>query len=181
MLDELIRKLKTNKTYWLKYQEFFSEVKIPAKTLLFHEGESIENFYFITKGCLRLWFNNDGNDITFQFFFEKQVVSSFLVIEPGKFNLESIEQSSVVILKKSVLDILLNLFPEMKNTFIQIIYQRLENYTNLFLSRIKDNPQERYKELLLNYPEILKRIPQHYIASYLGITAVSLSRIRNRK
>jgi hypothetical protein len=54
-------------------------------------------------------------------------------------------------------------------------------YQKLFLSRIKDNPQKRYEDLLEHYPQILQRVPQHYIASYLGITPVSLSRIRNRK
>jgi hypothetical protein len=61
------------------------------------------------------------------------------------------------------------------------MYQRFRNYSNLFLSRIKDTPRERYEDLILNHPEIIKRVPQHYIASYLGITPTSLSRIRNRK
>jgi len=60
-------------------------------------------------------------------------------------------------------------------------FQRLVFYQKLFLSRIKDNPQKRYEDLLKQRPEIVQRIPQHYIASYLGITPVSLSRIRNRR
>jgi CRP-like cAMP-binding protein len=56
----------------------------------------------------------------------------------------------------------------------------MEDCGRLFLSRIKDSPRERYEELLREHPEIVRRIPQHYIASYLGITPVSLSRIRNR-
>lgn len=62
-----------------------------------------------------------------------------------------------------------------------MILQRMGNYAKLFLSRIKDNPRKRYDELLKNNPEIIQRIPQHYIASYLGITPISLSRIRNKK
>ena len=60
------------------------------------------------------------------------------------------------------------------------IYQRLEHYISLFLSRIRDTPQQRYWDLVADHPEIVRRVPQHYIASYLGITAVSLSRIRNK-
>ena len=62
----------------------------------------------------------------------------------------------------------------------EILFQRLEHYARLFLSRIRDTPEQRYKNLLRDHPEIIQRIPQHYIASYLGITPVSLSRIRNR-
>ena len=71
-------------------------------------------------------------------------------------------------------------YPNLRDSFQQIVLARMENYGRLFLSRIKDSPRERYEELLREHPEIVRRIPQHYIASYLGITPVSLSRIRNR-
>lgn len=61
------------------------------------------------------------------------------------------------------------------------IIERFSFYQHLFLSRIKNTPQQRYEELLKEYPNIIQRVPQHYIASYLGITPVSLSRIRNRR
>lgn len=60
------------------------------------------------------------------------------------------------------------------------VFDVASKYVNLFLSRIKDTPQQRYEKLLMEQPEIVAQIPQHYIASYLGITAVSLSRIRAR-
>jgi CRP-like cAMP-binding protein len=71
-------------------------------------------------------------------------------------------------------------YPEIKEGFTKILFMRMGNYARLFLSRIKDTPAKRYEDLIKEHPEILKRIPQHYIASYLGITPVSLSRIRNR-
>ena len=61
------------------------------------------------------------------------------------------------------------------------IIERFSFYQHLFLSRIKNTPQQRYEELLKEYPNIIQRVPQHYIASCLGITPVSLSRIRNRR
>jgi len=69
---------------------------------------------------------------------------------------------------------------EYKEALNEIIFSRLTFYSRLFMSYIKNTPEERYKELLKTHPHIVKRIPQHYIASYLGITSVSLSRIRNR-
>ncbi len=62
----------------------------------------------------------------------------------------------------------------------ELLLRRFMHYAKLFFSRIKDKPAERYEDLIKNHPNILRRVPQHYIASYLGITPVSLSRIRNR-
>lgn len=184
MLDRLVNRIKKNKTLRDNFKDIFQEKDIPAKTILLNEGETARYIYFIKKGCLRLWFNKDGRDITFQFFFEGQAVASidsFLSKQPSMFTLESIEPSSIISLSKENLERLQQLYPEMKEGFQEIMFQRLRNYSNLFLSRIKDTPQERYEDLIKNHPEIIKRVPQHYIASYLGITPISLSRIRNRK
>lgn len=69
----------------------------------------------------------------------------------------------------------------MRLLYEEKIIDRFSFYQHLFLSRIRDTPQQRYEELLREYPNIIQRVPQHYIASYLGITSVSLSRIRNRR
>lgn len=61
------------------------------------------------------------------------------------------------------------------------LFKRLFQTQKLLLSHLKDTPEQRYKELLKTQPEIIQRVPQHYIASYLGVTSVSLSRIRNRR
>lgn len=184
MIDQFIERLKHDKANWTKFKNFFQEKEITAKTTLLKEGEIAQNLYFIKTGCLRLWFNNDGKDITFQFFFEHQAVSSiesFMNKQPSMFTLESIEPTSFISIKKEDFDTLNNHYPRMKEEFYNIILQRMENYARLFLSRIKDNPQKRYQDLVKDHPEIIKRIPQHYIASYLGITPISLSRIRNKK
>jgi CRP-like cAMP-binding protein len=184
MLDKLVGELKKNKANWNKFQSLFRAKDIPAKTILLSEGEVAQYLYIIKTGCLRIWFNKDGKDITIQFFFEGQAVASidsFISNEPSLYTLESIEPSRIYSISKENFEQLLRLYPEMKEGFQEIIFQRFRNYAKLFLSRIKDTPQERYKDLMINHPEIIKRIPQHYIASYLGITPISLSRIRNRK
>ena len=184
MIDRLIEQIKKNKENWTKFQHFFVEREIPSKYILLDEGEIATNIFFVKKGCLRMWFNKDGKDITLQFFFECQSVASvdsFESRQPSLFTIESIEPTSLISISKENFDLLLNTCPELKNMFQGIIFQRFRNYARLFLSRIKDSPQERYKDLIENNPEIIKRVQQHYIASYLGITPISLSRIRNRK
>lgn len=184
MIDKLINTISADKENRTKFRESFAEKEIASKTILLHEGEISNNIYLIKKGCLREWFNKDGKDITFQFFFEGQPVASidsFMNQKPSLFTIESIEPTTVLSIGKADFEKLQVTYPEFKNGFQDFIFQRFRNYGQLFLSRIKDTPQERYEDLMKNHPEIIKRVPQHYIASFLGITPISLSRIRNRK
>jgi len=183
MLDTLINKLKEDKEKWETVKDCFQELEIAPHTVLLREGEMARNLYFIKRGCLRLWFNNDGKDVTLQFFLEGAAVcsiESFMNHEPSLFTLESIEAASLLVLSKENFIKMHEIYPAIKEGFTSILFQRMGNYARLFLSRIKDTPAKRYEELMREHPEILQRIPQHYIASYLGITSVSLSRIRNR-
>lgn len=165
-------------------QENLIEKELPTKTLLLKEVNVATQLHVVQKGCLRLWFNKDGKGITVQFFFEGEVVSSIDSLinnEPSLFNIESIEPSQVVSINKEDMVRLFSSRPEWEAESQRFLYQRFKQYAQLFLSHIRDSPQERYENLVRNHPEIIKRVPLHYIASYLGITPVSLSRIRNRK
>jgi len=169
---------------WNKFSHLLKQLEIPAKTTLLTEGQVSNTAYFIIKGCLRLWFNNNGKDITFQFFFEGDSVSSiesFETRQPSLFSLESIEPCSLYSITKKDFQFIIENSPEIRSNLEAQTFNRLLFYQKLFLSRIKDGPEKRYQELLEQHPELLLRVPQHYIASYLGITSVSLSRIRNRR
>ena len=151
-----------------KYFESLSgtdKLSIPSKTILLEEGKVADRLFFIHKGALRLFFYNEGKDITFQFFFEGDFVASFDSLykrKPSLFSLESIEQTEVFAIKR------------------EDFYSLMEQ-TPLLKREYEEKLIERYEELLREYPGIIQRVPQHYIASYLGITPVSLSRIRNRR
>lgn len=159
-------------------------ISIPAKTTLLEEGKVADRLYFIRKGCLRLFFYNEGKDITFQFFFEGDFVASFDSMHkraPSLFGLESIEPSELAVIGREEFYSLINSNLQARQLYEEKLIDRFRAYQQLFLSRIKNTPQQRYEELLKEYPAIIQRVPQHYIASYLGITPVSLSRIRNRR
>ena len=169
---------------WDKFAHLFRRQEVPAKTILLREGVVSKKAFYIEKGCLRAWVNNNGKDITFQFFFEGEAVSSiesFVTKQPSLFNIESIEPCVVHSISKNDFSKIIDTAPTIRQQIDEQILQRLIFYQKLFLSRIKNNPEERYLELLQNNPKILQRVPQHYIASFLGITSVSLSRIRNRR
>ena len=158
--------------------------KLHAKQLLLEEGHTASNAYFIVKGLLRMFFYDKGRDISFQFFMENSIVSSFDSFygnTPSMFYIESIEETEAIIINRNDFFRLLDSDIIVRKQFVEFLAARFHVYQQLFLSRIKYTPAERYDELLRNYPELLQRVPQHYIASYLGITPVSLSRIRNRR
>jgi Cyclic nucleotide-binding domain. len=98
-----------------------------------------------------------------QFFFEGQPVASidsFLNNQPSLFTLESIEPSTVIAIGKADFEKLTTLYPEFKEGFRDYLLQRFRNYAQLFLSRIKDSPKERYDDLVKNHPDIIRRVPQ---------------------
>jgi CRP-like cAMP-binding protein len=168
---------------WEKYAHLYEIIRVPAKTVLLQEGQVSRQAYFIREGCLRLWFNHEGRDISFQFFFEGDAVSSvesFRHGEPSLFTLETLEPCELLVISKANFDRLMDELPGSKELLLEALHQRIYHYHKLFLSRIRDSPEVRYANLLRENPHIIRRVPQHYIASYLGITPVSLSRIRNR-
>jgi CRP-like cAMP-binding protein len=183
MFDQLLEKIPRLKKHWNKYQRLFTEIHIPAKATLLKEGEVPRKIFFVKKGCLRASFNNRGKDVTFQFFFENDAVASiesFRTNQLSPISIKSIEPSTIIVLHKSGFETLLRDFPELKDLMLEMAFRRFSQYSRLFLSYIKNNPRQRYLELLKEKPEIVQRVPQRYIASYLGITPVSLSRIRKR-
>lgn len=175
---------RTESKEWEQFSHLFKQEEVPAKTVLLNEGAVSKKAFYIEKGCVRACFNNDGKDITFQFFLEGQGVSSiesFRTNQPSLFTLETIESCILRSISKKDFQFILDNSSIIRKQIEEQTFQRLIFYQKLFLSRIKDNPEKRYHDLLENSPEILERIPQHYIASFLGITSVSLSRIRNRR
>jgi CRP-like cAMP-binding protein len=169
---------------WDRFSHLFKRLEVPAKTILLQEGQISRTMFFIEKGCLRTWVNNEGREITTQFFFEGDKVSSiesFRTNQPSLYSIESIEPCILQTISQQDFNKTLENLPEFKEEMQEHLFKRLLQSQRTFYSYLKNNPQQRYKELIEEHPHIIQRIPQHYIASYLGITSVSLSRIRNRR
>ncbi len=173
------------KKFWDKYSSLLNRLEVPSKTVLLKEGDVSKKAFWIEKGCIRAWFNNKGKDVTCQFFFENEGVSSiesFRKNIPSSYSIETIEPSVLYWIHKKDLDMIMKEMaeiPELRDHMLNTSFERQLNYMHHFMSFIKDTPRERYFNLLKEKPHIIKRVAQHYIASYLGITSVSLSRIRN--
>jgi len=169
---------------WDKFSHLFKREEVPAKTTLLEEGKVSKTMFFIEKGCLRTWVNSNGKEITNQFFFEGDKISSiesFLSGQPSLYSIESLEPCVLQTISKKDFHNILEQSAEIEKEMQEHLFKRLLQGQKTFFSFIKNTPQQRYQELLREHPEIIQRVPQHYIASYLGITSVSLSRIRNRR
>lgn len=186
MFEHLKDKFPKLTEHWEKYAGLYQREEIPARTILLQEGDLSKRSFFIEKGCLRAWFNNQGKDTTFQFFFENEVISSaesFRKNTPSMCTIESVEPCVLHILAKKDYEVImadLKTQPDLLNNMLDIAFDRQLHYMGEFLSFIRDTPRERYLNLLKEKPQIVKRVSQHYIASYLGITSVHLSRIKNK-
>jgi len=186
MFDQFRNKFPLTDEKWMEYTNHFNRMEVPAKTTLLEEGEISKKLFIIEKGCIRVWFNNNGKDLTTQFFFENQSVASiesFMKKFPSQAAVETIEPSVLWWISKNDLDAILEEIkeiPELRDRLINMLFQRTFDYMKYFVSFIKDSPTQRYLNLIEERPQIIQRVPQHYIASYLGVTTVHLSRIKSK-
>ena len=166
----------------------YLKVHIPVQTFkkgdyLLKQGQLSQAFYYIISGCVRLFYEVGEEERTAFFYTETQFVSSyesFVRDVPSKHNLQCIEETSLAIISKENAYTILDTFPKFE--FISRVLQEEELiiYQNIIASFITLTPEQRYLNLMENYPELFRRIPQHYLATYIGVKAESLSRIRKR-
>jgi CRP-like cAMP-binding protein len=153
------------------------------KELILQQGQVCSFVYFINKGCMRYYYIVDGNENTAQFFFENSWYTdfdSFLSGKPSKLNIQALEKAELVMLSSKDMQQLYTEIPKFEklgrqmaeNAFLGV-RQRNEMLENF-------SAEERYLKLLKERPKVIERIPQHYIASHLGIKPESLSRIRKK-
>lgn len=169
-----------------KYQHFFVPQSFAAKTILLKEGQIAEKVYWIKKGCIRVWINHQGTDVTFQFFLEESLVASMESFWKGnasQITIETVEACDLLVADKKDIKIVMEDTLEkrdFRDLFINAIFDRTFDYMQHSLSFIKLTPEQRYLKLLDERPELVQRIAQHYLASYLGISKVHLSRIKSK-
>jgi len=184
MLEKFRSRLPVSDEKWLSYIRCFKQINVPARTTLLTEGEVSTKAYIIEKGAIRAYFNHNGEEITPRFFFENQSISSiesFKKSIPSRFSLETIEASTLWWIDKKDIDWILEEIMEIgpiRTIVTDALLERMFDYMDHFVSFIRDTPEQRYLQLLEHSPHIVIRVPQHYIASYLGISSVHLSRIK---
>jgi CRP-like cAMP-binding protein len=147
-------------------------------------GHTCRTIYFVKKGALRIYYFKDGIDITESFEFENAIVAraeSLFSGRPSKKAIQAIEEAVLIAINSPALFSMYDAYPELERLFRKIFEEAYVKTVNRLESLQFHTAEERYVNLLKDYPDVLKRVPLKFIASYLGITQVSLSRIRAKK
>jgi CRP-like cAMP-binding protein len=178
------RKVPLTQEEWELIQNYLTLKKLRKRQYLLQEGDICKAVAFVEKGALRLYnVSENGTEHIVLFAVEGQFMtdlSSFFSREPSIYNIDAIEDSELVVITQTASDELRKVsqkyqefaFLETSEAYIQLA-KRMTSIISLSL-------EERYQELATNYPNIVQRVPQHMIASYMGLTPETLSRVRKR-
>lgn len=167
---------------WSKIEPDLQLVYYGDKDMILTEGEVCNFLYFLEEGLLRYVVNQDGEELTKYFTIAPYCFTSqksFTRRIPALEGIQAIEKSKVWKISYEASDKLLQLSGW--NTFIRKLILEVQGYTDDIVKELQSRTaEERYSQLLINSSELLKRVPQKYLASYLGIAPQSLSRIRKK-
>lgn len=144
-------------------------------------GHTCRTVYFIKKGVARIYYFKEDIEITECFAFENSIIArveSLFTEKPSRKAIQMIEDSALIAIDSTKLFALYDSFPSIERLFRKIFEAAYVNTVNRVESIQFYSAEERYNFLLKESPNVLQRVPLKYIASYLGITQVSLSRIR---
>lgn len=181
-LQQIIDQIcKIPATSALKLQNVIKLVALPKGHLLFKAGKTETDIYYIKKGIARAYLYQNNNEITFWFGREGDAVismRSYVENKPGYENIELLEDCELYHIKAHDLQQLFDHDIHVANWGRKFAEHELVRTEERLISRQFGTAAVRYKELLENNPGLLQRVQLGYIASYLGITQVSLSRIR---
>jgi CRP-like cAMP-binding protein len=150
--------------------------------ILLSEGEYARNYFFIIKGCVRTYYIIDGEEKTTEFYTENQSVIPVSIVskQPSEYYIACLEDSTIAIGSEEKDLKLIEKIPKLKNLIMKSDTQvRIQNQV-MFDNFKNKNPEMRYQFLLDTRPDLFNRVPLKQLATYLGITPVSLSRLRKR-
>lgn len=178
ILDSIYILPETSKQTLKKY---IGEISLPKGYILLRAKRIEKNIYFIKRGIVRAYASRSDNETTFWFGKEGDIVismKSYVANQEGYEDIELLEDCELFELKIQELRNLFNYDIHIANWGRKYTEQELVKTEERFISRQFRSATERYKDLLIEKPDLIKRVQLGYIASYLGITQVSLSRIR---
>lgn len=152
--------------------------------LLFRQGDAPTKCYFILQGCVRQYSVDEaGREVTSNFYTEGQAVVLFNHHKRDKssdYTFCCLEDSVMVIGDLNTEQDMYRKYPQLELMTRRMIEESFSNVQEEFAAFIASSPEERFKTLLQKRPSLINRVPQHQLASYLGITPESLSRIKKR-
>ena len=172
--------LSEDEKHAIKALDIFRAVKKGA--VLLKEGQQSKDGYFVLKGCIRTYYIIDGEEKTTAFYTEMEGLTPHCVINktPSEYYIACVEDSIITVANSEMEAEIFNKFPKFE-TLCRILSEELLVKAQINFDAFKtSSPEQRYLNLLQKRPDLIQRVPQHQLASYLGITPQSLSRMRAR-
>lgn len=163
--------------------EHIPVAEFPKGTTLIHEGEVPQACYYVLQGCVRQYHFVEGEEKTTAFYTERNGTissSDFVRQTPSGFFLTCVEDCLLICGGRDIDQENYEKFPVLKEITRQMVEEELNDTKEQFVQFVNSTPEERYRNLLKTNPDLPQRVPQHQIASLLGMTPESLSRIRKR-
>jgi CRP-like cAMP-binding protein len=160
----------------------FKRKVVKKNDYVLRQGDTCKDFVFVDKGCLRLYYLKDGVEISVWFAFQPSSaieVYSFISEKPSNYFLQAMEDSEVLYLPKTELKKMYQSHPKMQEMMRNFWEAVLLDLIGRFTALETDPAKKRYIDLLNNTP-YLEILPQKYLASFIGVTPTSLSRIRKK-
>lgn len=188
-MKELIKKIKSNQDLSLEAEEYFISISkekiIPKGSILIRQGQTVNKIYFVTSGCLRSYcIDKNGKEHTLLFAIKNWWISDYIAIHNNEYatlTVECLTESTVVEFNTKELDGMLTLYPEYEPFQRYILERHVVSLQKRILNQLQLSASERYDLFLEQYPDTEQYTRNYHIASYLGITQESLSRIRVEK
>ena len=158
---------------------------VPKKTILLHEGEMCDFEAFVIKGCIRKYYiDANGFEVILQFAIENAWLSdiSFSIYEkkPSRVFIETLEECEFFMFTPDTKEALFAKAPKFERAFRILMQRNLAVTQERLFNTISKTATEKYLEFIELYPTLSQRVAQHYIASYVGISAEFLSKIRTK-
>lgn len=158
--------------------------KLRKRQYLLQEGDVCRYEHFVNSGCLRTYhIDEKGVEHVVQFAPEDWWIGdmySFITQTPARLTIDALEDSEIFYFDKAAEEKLFAQVPKFERFFRLLLQNSFVAQQNRILSTMSDPAEERYRKFIARYPHLEQRLPQHQIASYLGITPESLSRIRRQ-
>lgn len=155
---------------------------IEENEILLHEGHVCNRFYYVEMGLLRFYsIDENGSENILEFAPEKWILvdrASFYFDEPSEFYIDALEQTTVAVLDEQFIDIASEISPQFRKYNERILQSYIRQLQRRINRLVGASAEEQYLHFVEKYNDVSQRVPQWMIASYLGITPESLSRIR---
>lgn len=188
-MEELIKKIKSSIQLSPEAEEYLISISnkktIARGSILIREGQPVNNIYFITDGCLRSYcIDKKGKEHTLQFGIKNWWISDYIAIHNNEFatlTVECLRESNVIEFNAKKLNGIFTLFPEYEPFQRNLLERHIVSLHKRILNQLQLTASERYDLFLEQYPNIEQYTRNYHIASYLGITQESLSRVRVEK